>query len=244
LDGEDIKEGACDTLRTCILTTMNHGLRNGGGIGDILRPVSYKDDLYNVRVAYDLAFFFVLIVIVLNLILGIIIDTFADLRKEKQEKDELRRNSCFICGLERHVFDAKGVSFERHCKTEHFIWSYLNFIVLLKTKDPTELNGPESYVYKLVCQAVPDLTWFPRLMAMSLKEEVHDDEHQLIKSLHDRLNQSADITQHLSQQLKQLQVNLSHQRREATRLDMQEQTTAAASSATLLTTPGTLTPTR
>lgn len=30
-------ERACDTLIMCIITTLNHGLRNGGGIGDILR---------------------------------------------------------------------------------------------------------------------------------------------------------------------------------------------------------------
>ncbi len=68
----------------------------------------------------------------MNLILGIIIDTFADLRKEKEDKEVLMRNSCFICGTERAVFDAKGQSFDRHCDTEHNIWSYLNFIVLLK----------------------------------------------------------------------------------------------------------------
>ena len=50
------------------------------------------------RVVYDLLFFFIVIIIVLNLIFGVIIDTFADLRSEKQTKDEILRNSCFICG--------------------------------------------------------------------------------------------------------------------------------------------------
>jgi hypothetical protein len=34
------KERACDTLLMCILTTLNNGIRNGGGIGDILRKPS------------------------------------------------------------------------------------------------------------------------------------------------------------------------------------------------------------
>ena len=50
------------------------------------------------RVFYDLLFFFVLIIIVLNLIFGVIIDTFADLRSEKQTKEEILKNTCFICG--------------------------------------------------------------------------------------------------------------------------------------------------
>ena len=53
------------------------------------------------RVIYDLTFFFVVIIIVLNLIFGVIIDTFADLRSEKQQKDEILRNTCFICGKQR-----------------------------------------------------------------------------------------------------------------------------------------------
>lgn len=30
---------SCETLRMCIITTLNWGLRNGGGIGDVLRNV-------------------------------------------------------------------------------------------------------------------------------------------------------------------------------------------------------------
>lgn len=37
---EEVKERACDSLIMCIVTTMNQGLRNGGGIGDILRAPS------------------------------------------------------------------------------------------------------------------------------------------------------------------------------------------------------------
>lgn len=40
-DGE-VKERSCDSLVMCIVTTLNQGLRNGGGIGDILRAPSSK----------------------------------------------------------------------------------------------------------------------------------------------------------------------------------------------------------
>ena len=33
-------ERHCDSLIMCIVTTLNEGLRNGGGIGDILRKPS------------------------------------------------------------------------------------------------------------------------------------------------------------------------------------------------------------
>lgn len=44
-DGER-RERSCDSLVMCIITTLNQGLRNGGGIGDILRaPSSSVKDL-------------------------------------------------------------------------------------------------------------------------------------------------------------------------------------------------------
>ena len=103
LDQEMVKERSCDTLWMCIITTLNQGLRNGGGIGDVLRPPSSNEPFYTLRLIYDMLFFFVVIIIVLNLIFGVIIDTFADLRTEKNNKEEIIKNTCFICGLERKV---------------------------------------------------------------------------------------------------------------------------------------------
>lgn len=61
------------------------------------------------------------------------------------------RNFIFhLSGLDRSSFDNKAVSFEEHCKSEHNMWHYLYFIVLIKVKDPTEFTGPESYVYTMV----------------------------------------------------------------------------------------------
>lgn len=58
----------------------------------------HQEPLFAARVIYDLLFFFMVIIIVLNLIFGVIIDTFADLRSEKQKKEEILKTTCFICG--------------------------------------------------------------------------------------------------------------------------------------------------
>ena len=39
---EEGMEPHCDSLIMCIVTTLNEGLRNGGGIGDVLRKPSSK----------------------------------------------------------------------------------------------------------------------------------------------------------------------------------------------------------
>lgn len=61
-------------------------------------PLAVQESLFPARVVYDLLFFFIVIIIVLNLIFGVIIDTFADLRSEKQKKEEILKTTCFICG--------------------------------------------------------------------------------------------------------------------------------------------------
>lgn len=43
IPGEEVDDGTervCDTLLMCIITVLNHGLRNGGGIADVLRKLS------------------------------------------------------------------------------------------------------------------------------------------------------------------------------------------------------------
>lgn len=205
-----LKERACDSLLMCIVTTMNQGLRNGGGIGDILRAPSSREPLFMARVVYDLLFFFVVIIIVLNLIFGVIIDTFADLRSEKQQKELILKNTCFICGLNRSAFDNRTVSFEEHIKSEHNMWHYLYFMVLIKVKDPTEFTGPESYVHGMVNAL--NLDWFPRLRAMSLAVVDGEGEQIELRGLQSGLEKTQTLVSHLSQQLMELkdQVKLSY----------------------------------
>uniref|UniRef100_A0A8D3CD10 Inositol 1,4,5-trisphosphate receptor n=1 Tax=Scophthalmus maximus TaxID=52904 RepID=A0A8D3CD10_SCOMX len=199
---DDGIERVCDTLLMCIITVLNQGLRNGGGVGDILRRPSKEEPLFAARVVYDLLFFFVVIIIVLNLIFGVIIDTFADLRSEKQRKEEILKTTCFICGLERDKFDNKTVSFEEHIKSEHNMWHYLYFLVLVRVKDPTEYTGPESYVALMISEK--NLEWFPRMRAMSLVSSEGDNEQNEMRSLQDKLDGTVTLVAQLSGQLAEL----------------------------------------
>uniref|UniRef100_A0A8C3MPA1 Inositol 1,4,5-trisphosphate receptor n=1 Tax=Geospiza parvula TaxID=87175 RepID=A0A8C3MPA1_GEOPR len=199
---EDGIERTCDTLLMCIVTVLNQGLRNGGGVGDVLRKPSKDEPLFAARVVYDLLFYFIVIIIVLNLIFGVIIDTFADLRSEKQKKEEILKTTCFICGLERDKFDNKTVSFEEHIKAEHNMWHYLYFIVLVKVKDPTEYTGPESYVAQMIVEK--NLDWFPRMRAMSLVSNEGDSEQNEIRNLQERLESTMSLVKQLSSQLAEL----------------------------------------
>ncbi|XP_039179356.1 inositol 1,4,5-trisphosphate receptor type 3 isoform X1 [Crotalus tigris] len=209
-------ERACDTLLMCIVTVLNHGLRNGGGVGDILRKPSKDESLFPARVIYDLLFFFIVIIIVLNLIFGVIIDTFADLRSEKQKKEEILKTTCFICGLERDKFDNKTVSFEEHIKFEHNMWNYLYFIVLVRVKNKTDYTGPESYVAQMIKNK--NLDWFPRMRAMSLVSNEGEGEQNEIRCLQDKLNCTMKLVSHLTSQLNELKEQMTEQRKRRQRM--------------------------
>uniref|UniRef100_A0A665X7U5 Inositol 1,4,5-trisphosphate receptor n=1 Tax=Echeneis naucrates TaxID=173247 RepID=A0A665X7U5_ECHNA len=215
-DEDDGTERVCDTLLMCIITVLNQGLRNGGGVGDILRRPSKEEPLFAARVVYDLLFFFVVIIIVLNLIFGVIIDTFADLRSEKQRKEEILKTTCFICGLERDKFDNKTVSFEEHIKSEHNLWHYLYFLVLVRVKDPTEYTGPESYVAQMIAEK--NLEWFPRMRAMSLVSSEGDNEQNEMRCLQEKLDSTVTLVAQLSGQLAELKEQMTEQRKNKQRL--------------------------
>ncbi|KRX66923.1 Inositol 1,4,5-trisphosphate receptor itr-1, partial [Trichinella sp. T9] len=208
--GEPVKVPFCESLRTCILAVLRWGLSSGGGIGDVLRKPHPQEPLFYMRILYDLSFYFILIVIVLNLIFGVIIDTFADLRNEKQENEEIIRNTCFICGLERSHFENKPVSFDEHIKNDHNIWNYFYFYVLLNTKSSTEFTGPESYVYDMIKEGNVD--WFPRMRTMKLAIQEGDSEQTEVKILQRMICERQEEISNLAariDELKQMVLKLS-----------------------------------
>ncbi|XP_056606947.1 inositol 1,4,5-trisphosphate receptor type 1 isoform X5 [Triplophysa dalaica] len=217
-DDEDDAERACDSLWMCMITVLSHGLRSGGGVGDVLRKPSKEEHLFAARVVYDLLFFFLVIIIVLNLIFGVIIDTFADLRSEKQRKEEVLKTTCFICGLERDKFDNKTVTFEEHIKEEHNLWHYLFFIVLVRVKDSTEYTGPESYVAQMIKEH--NLDWFPRMRAMSLVSSDGEGEQNELRSLQEKLESTMRLVSNLTNQLTELKEQMTEQRKHKQRIGL------------------------
>ena len=74
----------CSTAFNCFMFVCNIGLRSGGGVGEpIFQPSPDSTDRFISRFFYDITFFVLIIVIWMNVIFGIIIDTFASLREIK-----------------------------------------------------------------------------------------------------------------------------------------------------------------
>ena len=75
----------------CLLYTVNAGLRNGGGISDkTIETDPYADtSRYVAKFGFDVMFFMLINVISLNIIFGIIIDTFAAMRESEDNRGSL-----------------------------------------------------------------------------------------------------------------------------------------------------------
>lgn len=71
----------CDSLLYCFSSTAITGVRAGGGIGEWIKQAVREDSPYYwYRMAFDLLYFVLVVVVLLNIVFGIIIDTFAELR--------------------------------------------------------------------------------------------------------------------------------------------------------------------
>ena len=101
---------------------IDYGLRLGGGIAEELEMTSYEAEnrsRYYTRLIYDVTYFAFVTVIILNIIFGIIIDTFAGLRDEKNAMFDDMKNRCFICGLDRYLFEKNSDGFDNHIERDH-----------------------------------------------------------------------------------------------------------------------------
>jgi hypothetical protein len=161
-------ESQCQSMWQCFLTTLNVGLRQGGGVADMMVKVPYEElSKYYTMFVFSLTFFIVVTIILLNIIFGIIIDTFAQLRDQKNFIEEDMHTKCFICNIDRYTFDRNSYGFEKHIAEDHNVWQYLYFLVHLQEKDSTEYNGTESYCHKMI--AIEDISWIPLHRALCLK---------------------------------------------------------------------------
>ena len=172
----------CANLWDCFLTVTSYGMRCPEGMG------GFMDHDLGERWILDFLYFVVVLIVLLNVIFGIIIDTFSDLRSQKQDKITDTNEICFICGIDKQVFDRasdKPNGFQEHIKKDHNMWAYLYFIIFVWEQDKDDDDGMELYVRN--CIEEDDLSWFPMNKAMRLDGD-EDDGEELIRAVKDELD--------------------------------------------------------
>jgi hypothetical protein len=211
----------CATLLTCFQISFGLGIRNGGGVGDILDP----DGALGIRFILDLAFFILVLIVLLNITFGIIIDTFADLREKRNEKLKVIHSQCFICEIHKSEFEMAKIEsgassgFTQHIKQEHSMWAYLSFIIFLLKQDRDKDDGLEHTLRQ--CLDANDTSWFPSCQALSLQnhtqkgvEEIFDEVKELRQRFDTMERASNDIFLVLGKMTNTMEAGVQQRERE------------------------------
>jgi len=103
---------------------------------------------------------------------GVIITPFGQIREENDEMMEDVKNRCFICSIDRSIFQQHLLTFEDHKKNSHNIMSYIEYLVYLSNKLDRDQDFDEKWIK--TCIDLKDISCFPIKKAL-------DDEGKLIE---------------------------------------------------------------
>jgi hypothetical protein len=162
-DGEEYEE-RCNSMLQCFYFIFHSGLSESGNMASFLATNYAGDSAYPMRVMYDSVFFVWVGIVLVNIIVGLMVDTFSSIREEKQSRAESLDTICFVCGTLRRSYDDMNLapeapSFDLHISLEHDPWTYVYYLAYLKKKGYEDDSGIESYVREEV--AKKSLRWIP-----------------------------------------------------------------------------------
>ena len=134
----------CNSYLECFLYIFNNGLRNGGLPFEI--KISEQKGFYG-EFIYSWIFYFLIILIILNIFNGIIVDTFQEIRENNATFNDEIFNTCYICQLKTSDFEGEEISFQEHITTQHNIFHYFFYLFKIHNTDSHDLNSVDFQVY-------------------------------------------------------------------------------------------------
>lgn len=167
LFNDELKENICESLLQCFLYLINSGIRSGSGIEFNVKQI--EDRGYFKEFFFGWMFYFIIMLIIVNIVNGIIVDTFQALREQNNLKDDILYNFCYICSLQRGDFEVKGINYEKHINEDHYIKNYFDYLIKLQGTDEHDLNSLDSQVLQSIKEFKTD--FFPNKRAKALESE-------------------------------------------------------------------------
>ena len=186
----------CITLYACYMNTINFGIRMGGGIGEVLRYMPESSERYGGFIIFELIFFFFINVLGLNMLFGIIIDSFGNLREREWDIENDLNNFCLVCCIEKTEFEAKGIDFYYHVTIQHNIEDYVAYMIRLLINSRHLMHDIDYEIFNKVLRF--DNSWFPSgttLFMPKSKQEMITEDDQFTEEMVLRLakvNKKAD----------------------------------------------------
>ena len=95
----DYSDQMCNSLFTCLIINFDQAFKNDGGLGGYLDPAYGDGEITSPkRIIFDNIFNFIVLILIVELLAGIIIDTFSEMRDENKQRMFELNNECFVCG--------------------------------------------------------------------------------------------------------------------------------------------------
>jgi inositol 1,4,5-triphosphate receptor type 1 len=171
----------CSTLFECTVSFLRYGLMGdyNDGISIDGRHKSFASWSY--VIIFKLSFFIIVTTIGLNIIFGIIVDTFSELRNKKYTAESDMKDTCFICGIGSYDFEHKARGFVSHVKNEHNMWAYMYYLIYLHDTESNDYTALDMYVANMINRQ--DYDFFPMNRALSLTNADKDSTDSKIDEL-------------------------------------------------------------
>lgn len=152
---------------------FRYGVGSDGAINEVLIPNMYADGNYEYigRFLSDMIFFLIIKLAILSIVLGIVIDTSAELREQSKRLDDDKTDVCFICGAKRDLLENDNINYEKHIKETHDIWEYCNYLIGLKFVDIQDTNSVNSYVMEQLAEK--SISWYPYYVNKELENNTN-----------------------------------------------------------------------
>ena len=111
------------------------------------------------RFFYDVTFFLLIVIIMIDMVFGIIIESFQELCNEDQKHENDKKSHCFICHVNRATVEKNRHNFNEHREKTHNLWNYVNYMISLKFADLHDLNAINSYAREKMDNK--NISWLP-----------------------------------------------------------------------------------
>ena len=111
------------------------------------------------RFVFELGFKIIAIIISLAIMLGVVIDTFGELKEKSNKIVYDKNNICLICGALKENLEKNKINFFNHCEKDHNLWKYIDYIIYLRFENLQDLNAINSLVKEL--SEDKNTVWFP-----------------------------------------------------------------------------------
>lgn len=164
--GDNIGIDVCRTLSSCFMYSLSIGLRYS--IADMMNPYNSEDNKFVLKVFFDLSFYILVNTIIVNIVFGIIVDTFGSMRDEEFSRKEMMQSTCLICSNSKKDIQESQQVFKYHIKYHHNIWDYVYFFSYILSKRQIDLTTIQAEAYDNVIQFRND--WLPYQKSLYLKK--------------------------------------------------------------------------